>query len=67
MNGKEPDENLKEKNGDRVFIAQTGVSVIGMVCCIAGPAAVLAGFGGLKGWFNGLHRPNSIDSASDET
>jgi len=55
MNSNEPDENEKEVNGDGVFNALAGGSVFGMVCCIAGPAAVVAGFGGLKAWFSGLH------------
>jgi len=55
MNSKEPDENEKEKNGDGVFNSLAGVSIFGMACCIAGPTAVLAGIGGLKAWFNGLH------------
>lgn len=55
MNSKEPDDNEKEVNGDGVFNTLAGVSVFGMICCIAGPAAVLAEFGGLKAWFSGLH------------
>ena len=55
MVSKEPDENEQDKNGDGVFTALAGVSIFGMMCCIAGPAAVLAGVVGLKAWFNGLH------------
>jgi hypothetical protein len=52
---KEPDENEKGKNGDGVFDSLAGVYILGLVCCIAGPLAVLAGVGSLKAWFNGLH------------
>ncbi len=48
MNSKGPDDNEKEKNGDGVFNGLAGVSIFGMMCCIAGPAAVLAGVGGIK-------------------
>ncbi len=53
MASKEPDE--KEKNGDSVFNSLTGIAVFGMICCIAGPVAILAGVGGINAWFNGLN------------
>ncbi len=55
MVSKEPDENEKEYNGDGVFNSLTGVYILGLVCCIAGSVAVLAGIVSLKAWFNGLH------------
>ncbi len=55
MASKEPDENERENNGDGVFNSLTGVYILGLVCCIAGPVAVLAGVGSLKAWFSGLH------------
>ncbi len=55
MISKEPDENERENNGDGVFNSLTGVYILGLVCCIAGPVAVLAGAGSLKAWFSGLH------------
>ncbi len=55
MISKEPDENERENNGDGVFNSLTGVYILGLACCIAGPVAVLAGIGSLKAWFSGLH------------
>ncbi len=55
MVSKEPDEDEKEKNGDGVFNSLTGVYIFGMICCIAGPVAVLAGVSGIKALFSGLH------------
>ena len=55
MASKEPDENERGNNGDGVFNSLTGVYILGLMCCIAGPVAVLAGVGSLKAWFSGLH------------
>ena len=55
MVSNKPNENERENNGDGVFNSLTGVYILGLVCCIAGPVAVLAGIGSLKAWFSGLH------------
>ena len=55
MGSKEPDENGRENSGDGVFNSLTGVYILGLACCIAGPVALLAGVGSLKAWFSGLH------------
>ena len=55
MTGKEPDRNGKETEGRDGFTAITGVYILGLGCCLAGPAALLAGVAGIKAWFYGLH------------
>jgi len=55
MASKEPDKGEKAASGGDGFTAIAGVYILGMGCCLAGPAAVLAGVAGIRAWFNGLH------------
>ena len=50
------------KKEDRRLRAVVGIYLLGLACCIAGPAAVLAGLAGLQAWFGGLH-PYLVASA----